>query len=105
MLPNVGQVNDDLEAAFAGNLMDLTETTKAAFNSFSSADSSREGLLSNSLPLVFAPDRSCEAELLCFHFEMAWDWHLTSVPDRELALENSISLILLQRRKAKANES
>lgn len=35
--PNVGHVNDTLEAAFAGNLMDLTETTKAAFNSFGSS--------------------------------------------------------------------
>lgn len=88
MLPNVGHVNDTLEAAFAGNLMDLTETTKAAFNPFSSADSSREGLsLSNSLALVFAPVRSCEAECLVFNFEMAWDWHLTSVPDHELAFE------------------
>lgn len=59
--------------------MDLTETTKAAFNSFSSADSSREGpSLSRSLPLVFAPDPTCEAAFLCFNFEMAWDWLLTT---------------------------
>lgn len=32
VLPNVGGVNDALEGARAGVLMDLTETTKALFN-------------------------------------------------------------------------
>lgn len=34
VLPNVGGVNDTLEAAYADVLMDLTETTKAPFNWF-----------------------------------------------------------------------